>query len=114
MAMDDVTLSNIRTRFAALPPGSVVDGQWWDVRDHGLALLAEIDRLRATALLSEILHTPVKVKDGSLELTGDQVDYLKSLATVPTEDVGLWWMGVPVRRIDDTPGPVPHPTDTVS
>lgn len=47
MAMDDVTLQNIRDRFAALPPGAVFEGHWWDVRDHGMALLAEIDRLRA-------------------------------------------------------------------
>lgn len=44
--MDEAVLQNITDRFAALPPGSVVDGNYWDVRDHGLALIAEIHRLR--------------------------------------------------------------------
>lgn len=44
--MDETTLQNIQDRFAALRPGTTVDGSYWDVRDHGLALVAEIERLR--------------------------------------------------------------------
>jgi hypothetical protein len=45
--MDETTLRNIEGRFAALPRHTVVPGEIWDVRDHGLALVDEIRRLQA-------------------------------------------------------------------
>lgn len=54
-------LQNIADRFAALPPGSVVEGHYWDVRDHGLALVEEILRLRGV-VMSNPTEAPRRVQ----------------------------------------------------